>query len=361
MKSPVKISWVACVAEFIGMALFVTFGCGSAMGIAGSGSSGGSGANSHEKTEGQTTSLLPAWVLMVALVFGLSITTLAYTIGPYSGGQLNCAVTFGLVLAGHCDVFQGIANFVAQMMGSVTGAAILCAIFPIQNDLTSSLGANSVGPRWNWWNALIGEIMGTFLLVFVVLQTACNPKSSLTRAQACIAIGLAVFMAHAVLIPIDGCSINPSRSFGPALVLLARPQPAAGTVKTQVLSAVAVGLVAADTTMEPVAAAAITTTAAAAVAPITIHAGPWSSMWIFWAGPLIGAALAAAAYKLLIFVDQRQEEQKAGESKENVILVATDAEGNVDAADEASPRLPVLLGHLRGSSDGVTKVQEIGV
>merc|ERR1719426_581308 len=58
----------------------------------------------------------------------------------------------------------------------------------------------------------------TFVLVWVVLQTACNPKSVGNRAQACIAIGFAVFLAHSVLIPIDGCSINPTRSLGPAIV-----------------------------------------------------------------------------------------------------------------------------------------------
>ncbi len=79
---------------------------------------------------------------------------------------------------------QGVCNFFSQMLGSVTGAAILCAIFPPQLDMTKTIGSNSVGPKWHWWNALIGEIMCTFLLVFVVLQTACNPKSKVNRSQA---------------------------------------------------------------------------------------------------------------------------------------------------------------------------------
>ena len=186
MKLFKDVSLVACVAEFVGMTLFVIIGCGSAMGIQGSGSTGGSGGD-EESTAGETTSMIPGWVLMVALVFGLSITTLAYTIGHYSGGQMNCAVTLGLVLTGNCGLMQGIFNFGSQMMGSVCGAAILCAIFPPELDMTKSLGSNSVGPKWHWWNAVIGEMMGTFLLVFVVLQTACNPKSAMNRSQACIA------------------------------------------------------------------------------------------------------------------------------------------------------------------------------
>jgi len=88
----------------------------------------------------------------------------------------------------------------------------------------------------------------------VVLQTAVNRKSANNRSQAPLAIGLAVFSAHAVLIPIDGCSINPTRSFGPALVNAIRYAP---------------------------------------------EQSPFKDMWIFWVGPLLGAGLAAGHYKVL--------------------------------------------------------------
>eukprot|EP00490_Sorites_sp_Unknown_P026731 CAMPEP_0114643336 /NCGR_PEP_ID=MMETSP0191-20121206/3327_1 /TAXON_ID=126664 /ORGANISM="Sorites sp." /LENGTH=314 /DNA_ID=CAMNT_0001855619 /DNA_START=69 /DNA_END=1013 /DNA_ORIENTATION=+ len=282
------VSLAACFAEFVGMALFVMIGCGSAMGIQGSGSSGGSGG-ADDTTAGETTSMIPGWVLMVSLVFGLSITTLAYTIGHYSGGQLNCAVTLGLVLTGNCHLVQGLCNFGCQMLGSVTGAAILCAIFPPELDMTKTLGSNSVGPKWNWWNALIGEIMCTFLLVFVVHQTACNPKSVMNRSQACLAIGLAVFMAHCVMIPIDGCSINPTRSFGPALLALTRME--APKAVEPVTAAVG----------EVVASASLTTKAPL----VEEDAAPsfWSGMWIFWIGPLLGACLAALVNNIMIKLD----------------------------------------------------------
>merc|ERR1719482_1677703 len=93
-----------CVAEFVAMTLFVFIGCGSAMSVA--------------KLEGS------AWVLQVSLTFGVAITVLAYTIGHYSGGHINCAVTLGLVITGNCSVLQGIGNLVAQLLGSVLAYTI---------------------------------------------------------------------------------------------------------------------------------------------------------------------------------------------------------------------------------------------
>jgi len=216
------------VAEFIAMTLFVFFGCGSAMSIA--------------KEEGS------AWVLQVSLTFGLAITVLAYTVGHYSGAQINCAVTLGLVIYGHLGVLQGFLNFLAQMVGSVLGAVLLKAMYPEAKDCTGGLGTNSVSPGWTKFGALIGEFMGTFLLMYVVFETAVNSMSAANAALAPLAIGLAVFLAHSVLIPVDGCSINPTRSFGPALV--------------QSLSG----------------------------------GGGFADMWVFWVGPLSGAAIAAAVY-----------------------------------------------------------------
>lgn len=183
-------------AELVAMTLFVIIGCGSAMAVANE----------------------PGWVLQVAMSFGLGITALAYSVGHFSGGHINPAVTFGLVLAGKCSIFQGCMNILAQLIGATIGASILMTMFPEDKDKTGGLGANGVSDGLGKLNALAAEIFGTFLLVFVVFQTAVNPESKANREMAALAIGLAVFLAHCVLIPIDGCSINPARSFGPALV-----------------------------------------------------------------------------------------------------------------------------------------------
>mmetsp|Transcript_3443 Transcript_3443/g.7800 ORF Transcript_3443/g.7800 Transcript_3443/m.7800 type:complete len:305 (-) Transcript_3443:72-986(-) len=219
------------VAEFIAMTLFVFVGCGSAMSIA--------------KDEGS------AWVLQVSLTFGLAITALAYTVGHYSGAQINCAVTFGLVIYGHISVLQGFVNFLGQMLGSVLGAVLLKIMYPEGKDKTGGLATNSVAPGWTSGGALIGEFMGTFLLMYVVFETAVNSMAAANAAVAPLAIGLSVFLAHSVLIPVDGCSINPTRTFGPALI-------------------------------------------------DSMHGGgSFKDMWVFWLGPLAGAAAATGVYALM--------------------------------------------------------------
>jgi MIP family channel proteins len=186
----------AVFAEYLAMTLFVVIGCGSAMGSAKE----------------------PGWILQVALTFGFAITSLAYAVGHYSGGQINCAVTLGLYLSGNLSASQAIFNFVAQMLGSITGALLLTGITGEESDKTNGLARNKVAPGYTQGNALVGEACMTFLLMFVVLETAINPDSAANRSLACVAIGFAVFLAHCVLIPIDGCSINPTRTFGPALI-----------------------------------------------------------------------------------------------------------------------------------------------
>jgi glycerol uptake facilitator-like aquaporin len=168
-----------------------------------------------------------------------------------SGGQLNPAVTAALAAVGSLPLAQAAANIIAQVAGAILAAALLAATIPKHARLT--LGSNEIAPGIAWGNALCGEIIMTFVLVSVVLETAVNSKSQ-ARAQAPLAIGFAVggfarqaavapapppttspslawqppltwqlgaiqvFCAHAVLLPIDGCSINPARSLGPAIV-----------------------------------------------------------------------------------------------------------------------------------------------
>jgi len=225
---PKVIDTKAVFAELVAMTLFVVIGCGTAC--------------SNGASTGATR-------LVVAFAFGMAIMVLAYSIGHHSGGHINCAVTFSLVLGGNVPWYQGVANLGAQLLGSVLGSVILLIIFPCELDLTTTLGTNIAGSGYGPFRVLVAEAFGTFLLCFTVWETAVTPQASCGK-NACIAIGFAVFLAHVLLLPIDGCSINPSRSFGPAIISAMRSCS-------------------------------------------NYTSGGLGDLWIMWLGPLIGAAIAA--------------------------------------------------------------------
>jgi MIP family channel proteins len=165
---------------------------------------------------GQDVLVNGSWGVTVAFAFGLAITVLAFATGHISGGQLNPAVTFALALVGSLPVGQAIANTIAQIVGAIVGSALLDATVPSGSEGT--LGSNTITPGVGYGNALAGEIVMTAVLVATVLETAVSKGNAVSKSFAPLAIGFAVFCAHAVLLPIDGCSINPARSLGPAIV-----------------------------------------------------------------------------------------------------------------------------------------------
>ena len=182
------------VAEFFAMLLFVFIGCGTAM------------------TPTRT-------VFQIALAFGMGIVILAYSIGAKTGGHVNCAVTTALMVAGKCAPLDGIVIIIFQLLGSFVGAALLAATIPSDMDATKCFATNQVATGFSNGNAFCGEFFFTFLLLFVVFHTAVHERyRNGVNNAAPLAIGMAVFCAHCVLIPIDGCSINPTRSFGPAIL-----------------------------------------------------------------------------------------------------------------------------------------------
>ena len=197
------IDFTAAAAELVGMTFFIIFSCGVAV---------TNGADDPSKR------------LMVAFAFGMSIMVLVYAVNHHSGGQLNCAVTFSLVLGGRVTIIQGIANLAAQILGSMLGASVLWGMVPCSEDLTTNLGSNTINREYGDGNALFAEFVATSLLCFVVWETAVSPFSTVGN-NAAIAIGFAVFLAHLLLLPIDGTSINPTRSFGPAVISYLRDCP----------------------------------------------------------------------------------------------------------------------------------------
>jgi glycerol uptake facilitator protein len=154
--------------------------------------------------------------LGVSLAFGITVTILIYTIGKVSGAHFNPAVTLGLLSTGNISGKDSVAYIIAQCIGAVIGSICVYFVFGPASATVASLGATAPAAGISYAQAIIAELIGTFLLVFVVMGVAVDKKAD--PGFAGIAIGLAVAAAIFVLGPITGGSINPARTFGPYLI-----------------------------------------------------------------------------------------------------------------------------------------------
>lgn len=155
--------------------------------------------------------------LGVALAFGLTLLVLAYALGPVSGCHVNPAVTLGVLLRRAIPLREAVVYWVAQVAGGTLAGALLKLMtsdFGGVKDQTGSLGANAWGERVTGGGAFVFEVLGTFLLVLVVLLVTGRAAAP---GFAGLAIGLVLAVIHLVGIPLDGTSVNPARSLGPAL------------------------------------------------------------------------------------------------------------------------------------------------
>ena len=187
----------ACLAEFLAMHLFVLLCCGCAM---------------------VTLALPNPNLMMVAASFGFGIMCLASIFGALSGGHINSAVSLGLFVAGRTSLVKTIFYTIAQMFGSVWGALMLWHIFGDNWPAARAFGSNSYDPAvFTPGQVFFAEMLGTGLLMFNVLSTIDIPVDG-AGPLGVYPIAMSVMVAHLFLLPIDGCSINPTRSFGPSLV-----------------------------------------------------------------------------------------------------------------------------------------------
>lgn len=197
-------------AEFLGTALLVFFAVGVATLSFGKWVDGAGFAGSS----------ISAGVVATALAFGLVLFALCYSIGPISGCHVNPAVTIGFLVAKRMSLTEAVGYWIAQFIGGAIGALLLWVMFKQSNLYTSStgLGADGWGKNsmvhLNAGGAFLAEVILTFLFVFVVLSVT-GKRGNATAAGA--AIGLGLTTVHLVGIPLTGTSVNPARSFGPAL------------------------------------------------------------------------------------------------------------------------------------------------
>lgn len=189
-------------------------------------------------------------LLGVSLAFGLTVLTMAYAIGHISGCHLNPAVSIGLLVGGRFsskDLFPYIA---AQVVGGILGAGVLYFIasgtgtFDV---VTNGLASNGYGEHspggYSAAAGFVAEIVLTFMFLIIILGSTDRKAPA---GFAPIAIGLGLTLIHLIGIPVTNVSVNPARSFGPALFV-----------------------------------------------------GGWAiqQVWMFWVAPIIGAALAGIVYK----------------------------------------------------------------
>ena len=191
-------------------------------------------------------------ILGIAWAFGGMIFVLVYCTAGVSGGHINPAVTFGLFLARKVSLIRALLYIIAQCLGAICGVGLVKG-FQSSYYVRYGGGANELSAGYSKGTGLAAEIIGTFVLVYTVFS-ATDPKRSARDSHvpvlAPLPIGFAVFMVHLATIPITGTGINPARSLGAAVIYNKDKA--------------------------------------------------WDDQWIFWVGPLIGAAIAAAYHQYVL-------------------------------------------------------------
>lgn len=224
------------LAEFVGTFWLVFGGCGSAVLAAGVADVG------------------IGW-LGVSLAFGLSVLTMAFTVGHISGGHFNPAVTLGLVIGGRHDAKELLPYWVSQVAAAIVAAAVLYIIASGVPEFagTGGFATNGFGdlsPQgYSLMAVLVMEIVMTAIFLIIILGST---SSGAPAGFAPIAIGLGLTLIHLVSIPVSNTSVNPARSTGVAFF-----------AETAALG----------------------------------------QLWLFWVAPLVGAALGALIWKAITDAD----------------------------------------------------------
>jgi len=188
-------------------------------------------------------------LLGVSLAFGLTVLTIAYSLGHISGAHLNPAVSVGLWIGGRFSGKDLIPYIISQILGAIAAAAVLQFIITGNGSAIGGFAANGYGEhspgKYSMEAALVTEIVMTFMFLLIILGST-DKKSPIGFAG--LAIGLALTLIHLISIPVTNTSVNPARSISQA-----------------------------------------------------IFVGGWalSQLWLFIVAPIVGAILAGFVYKFI--------------------------------------------------------------
>lgn len=217
-------------AEFIGTFTLVLLACGTATVL------------------GCATDKADMAYFMTALAFGLVIVAMAYSIGQVSGCHINPAVSLAVLLSGKMKVADFVGYVIAQFAGATAGAGVLQLLV----GKGTSLGANGLF-EGDILKSIVVEVILTFIFVLVILSVTSRKEYS---KPAGLIIGLTLTLVHIFGIHFTGTSVNPARSFGPA---------------------------------------------------VFVGGDALSNVWVFIVAPLVGAVIAALVYRFLIKKDAEAE------------------------------------------------------
>ncbi|KAK4569493.1 Aquaporin-1 [Recurvomyces mirabilis] len=242
--------FVAMIGEFVGTVLFLYFAL-----------SGTQVANNIPSSSGLTVSEIganPQQLQYIALCFGFSLAVNAWVFFRISGGLFNPAVTVGMCLIGALPWFRGALLFFAQIIAGIVASALVSCMFPGPLTVATKLGGGtSIG------QGLFIEMILTAQLIFTIFMLAAEKHKGTYIAP--VGIGLSLFVAELTGVYFTGGSLNPARSFGPAVVVQSFER---------------------------------------------YH-------WIYWLGPMLGSLLAAAFYKFIKALEYETANPNSEESDDS--------------------------------------------
>ncbi|XP_014230709.1 aquaporin AQPAe.a-like [Trichogramma pretiosum] len=237
------------VAEIIATASLLFLGCMGGIGIWGSS---------------------PPPPLQTAMTFGMAVNLLIMTYGHLSGAHMNPAVTLGAVMIGLKSAPTGLIYVLAQFIGATIGYGLIKIVTPVHlmSDgnpaSTAPLCVTVIHPEITIVQGILIEILCTSLILIGACAT-WDPRCAHTTDSVAIRFGMAVVSISLAAAPYTGCSMNPARTFAPAL-----------------------------------------------------WNGAWKDQWVYWVGPMAGGALGTSAYQVLFAIKEDDADKTRDEDYESV-------------------------------------------